>query len=380
MRWIIRGIAYDTEAAEEVFQATHGDDAPSQQWWSLYRNAAGAFFEVYSDHNGVFDGCRPLSDQEAQDWLELNANYLVEKYFGPLPEASPTNSPMSIEKRRLVLAGTKMLKALGHTGFESMLLEFGAPEDVGSGSGLLARANSLARYVLSNPDAQAYDRSLLSDAIIKRARAVYERGQTNNISDEERHEFGEASAVFDSTAFAADLVKPPSVLDQVLGAVPAVVSAPHAARPKARRKVFIVHGHDPGPREAVARFLERIDFEPVILHERPNKGRTIITKFQQEAADVGFAVVLMTPDDPGLKGEGSPGRSRQNVVFELGFFIGVLGPERVAAVVKGDVEKPSDFDGVMYIQFDSGDGWKLTLARELEAAGFDVDLNKARSQ
>ena len=65
-------------------------------------------------------------------------------------------------------------------------------------------------------------------------------------------------------------------------------------------KVFVVHGHDDAAREAVARFIEKLGFEkPIILDERPNKGRTIITKFREEAADVAFAVVLMTPDDTG---------------------------------------------------------------------------------
>ena len=150
-------------------------------------------------------------------------------------------------------------------------------------------------------------------------------------------------------------------------------------RPKQRKKVFIVHGHDEAPREAVARFLEKLDFEAVILHERPNKGRTIIAKFQQEAADVGYAVVLMTPDDYGGKdGEQAKGgkpRARQNVVFELGFFIGVLGPERVAALVKGNVERPSDFEGVIYISIEDS-GWRLQLAKELEAAGFTFDWAK----
>jgi predicted nucleotide-binding protein len=151
---------------------------------------------------------------------------------------------------------------------------------------------------------------------------------------------------------------------------------PVANAPTSERKVFIVHGQDEGPREAVARFLERIGFEPVILHEQPNKGRTIITKFREEAADVGFAVVLMTPDDHGGKQSADTGpRARQNVVFELGFFIGALGPARVAALVKGDVEKPSDFEGVVYISLDQGH-WKIDLAKELKAAGFDVDFNR----
>jgi predicted nucleotide-binding protein len=146
-------------------------------------------------------------------------------------------------------------------------------------------------------------------------------------------------------------------------------------------KVFVVHGHDDATRETVARFIEKLGFEAIILHERPNKGRTIITKFREEAAGVGFAVVLMTPDDVGGKafshatGPVQP-RARQNVVFELGFFIGALGPERVTALVKGEVERPSDFEGVVYIQLDSG-SWKADLARELEAADYHIDWNKA---
>jgi hypothetical protein len=77
-----------------------------------------------------------------------------------------------------------------------------------------------------------------------------------------------------------------------------IEGSPEAAR-RDVTKVFIVHGHDEAARETVARFVEKLGFEAIILHERPNKGRTIITKFREEAANVGFAVVLMTPDDVG---------------------------------------------------------------------------------
>lgn len=169
-------------------------------------------------------------------------------------------------------------------------------------------------------------------------------------------------------------------LEEQIGEVDAAASASLiGASLTPTRKVFVVHGHDEGQREAVARFLERIGFEPVILHERPNKGRTIITKFREEAADIGFAVVLMTPDDHGSAVPLVVGRShlraRQNVIFELGFFIGKLGPDRVAALVKGDIERPSDFDGVVYISLDDKD-WPRTLGRELEAAGYEIDWNK----
>ena len=143
------------------------------------------------------------------------------------------------------------------------------------------------------------------------------------------------------------------------------------------KKVFIVHGRDDGTKQTVARFIERLGLQPIILHERPNKGRTIITKFREESAAVGFAVVLMTPDDLGRAADDTQlkPRARQNVVFELGFFIGSLQPERVAALVKGDVEKPSDFDGVVYISLDRAD-WQMLLGQELKVAGYEFDWNK----
>ena len=132
-------------------------------------------------------------------------------------------------------------------------------------------------------------------------------------------------------------------------------------------------------RETVARFLEKLDLEPVILHQQPNKGCTIIEKFEDHPV-VDFAVVLLTPDDLGAlaaNGDDLKPRARKNVILELGFFLGKLGRERVCSLVKGDVETPSDYDGVVYTEFDSAGGWKLKLAQELKAAGFDVDFNKA---
>jgi hypothetical protein len=85
------------------------------------------------------------------------------------------------------------------------------------------------------------------------------------------------------------------------------------------QKVFLVHGHDDGTKETVARFLSKIGLEPVILHEQPNKGRTIIEKFQ-DYSDVSYAIVLLTPDDIGAafkKKETLSPRARQNVVFEF---------------------------------------------------------------
>lgn len=140
-------------------------------------------------------------------------------------------------------------------------------------------------------------------------------------------------------------------------------------------RIFIVHGHDDGARESVARFLERLGFEPIILHEQANKGRTVIEKVEANS-DVSFAIVLLTPDDEGCARGGTlEPRARQNVLLELGYFIGRLGRERVCALRRGAVEIPSDFAGVVWETMDSSSGWKQALGRELEAAGHTIDWN-----
>jgi hypothetical protein len=141
------------------------------------------------------------------------------------------------------------------------------------------------------------------------------------------------------------------------------------------KKVFIVHGHDDGAREAVARFLEKIGFKAIILHEQANQGRTVIEKVEAHG-DVGFAVVLLTPDDEGcMKGGNLEPRARQNVLLELGYFIGRLGRDKVCALKRGELEIPSDFAGVVWETMDASNGWKSALGRELEAAGHQVDWN-----
>jgi predicted nucleotide-binding protein len=144
------------------------------------------------------------------------------------------------------------------------------------------------------------------------------------------------------------------------------------------QSVFIVHGHDVQARETVARFVERLDLKAVILHEQPNKGRTIIEKFEEYSA-VPFALVLLTPDDVGsAKNEiaNQKGRARQNVVLELGFFVGKLGRNNVCALYKHGVEIPSDYQGVLYIEMDDAGAWQAKLVREMRAAGLSVDLNR----
>jgi predicted nucleotide-binding protein len=166
---------------------------------------------------------------------------------------------------------------------------------------------------------------------------------------------------------------------EIIEVSPSIIQQP--ARPSQQRtlskKVFVVHGHDDGMRETVARFIEKLGLSPIILSEQPNAGKTIIEKFEASSEDVGYAVVLLTPDDIGYPkdrpGEAQP-RARQNVILELGYFVAKLGRSGVCALHKGDVEIPSDYHGVLYLKMDSN--WQIVLAKEIKQVIKDIDLNK----
>lgn len=145
-----------------------------------------------------------------------------------------------------------------------------------------------------------------------------------------------------------------------------------------KNDIFIVHGHDDLAKTEVARFIEQIDFNPIILHEQANAGTTIIEKIEK-FSNVGFGIVLYTPCDLGAKASeinAPKHRARQNVVFEHGYLNGKLGRHNVCALVKGDIEVPNDISGLVYIQMDTHGAWKLALSKELREANYDVDMNK----
>jgi predicted nucleotide-binding protein len=117
---------------------------------------------------------------------------------------------------------------------------------------------------------------------------------------------------------------------------------------KHRQKVFIVHGHDDVSKLELARFLFQKGLEPIILHEQPNSGRTIVEKFEKDTLNVEYAFILLTRDD---LCDGQNFRARQNVILELGYLWGKLGRHNVCCLYKGEVELPSDIHGIIYIKF-----------------------------
>ena len=143
-------------------------------------------------------------------------------------------------------------------------------------------------------------------------------------------------------------------------------------------KVFIVHGHNNEALSETKSLLYKLGLDPVVLREQANKGQTIIEKIDTYS-NVGFGIVLYTPcDKGGLNKEDAEvkPRARQNVVFEHGYLIGKIGRERVCALVKNKVETPGDISGVVYIEMDNHQAWEYRLGKELQLAGYNVDLNK----
>ena len=151
------------------------------------------------------------------------------------------------------------------------------------------------------------------------------------------------------------------------------------AIPKNNNKVFIVHGHDDLAKETVARSLEKMGFEAIILHEQPDEGKTVIEKIEANS-DVAYAVVLYTECDLGrdktLPESENQNRARQNVVFEHGYLTAKLGRDHVCPLVKGKVETPGDISGVVYTPMDDNKAWEMKLYKNMKAVGINVDLNK----
>lgn len=149
----------------------------------------------------------------------------------------------------------------------------------------------------------------------------------------------------------------------------------------ANRKIFVVYGHDEIARTQLEALLRRWDLEPIILDQQASAGQTIIEKLEEYTADVGYAIVLATPDDEGkAKSEtATKSRVRQNVVLELGMFLAKLGRERVAILLKEatDFERPSDIQGLIYIPFQNKvDEVSLNLIRELSRQGYTIDPSR----
>jgi predicted nucleotide-binding protein len=162
----------------------------------------------------------------------------------------------------------------------------------------------------------------------------------------------------------------------------AMASAQHATSASdARRRVLVVCGNDSEMKQAITNALTKLMLVAVVICEEPSQGRKIVERFQ-DYADVGFAVVLLSPDDSVYVKDEPPTkrklRPRQDVIFELGFLLGKLGKSNVLVFFKecANFEIPTDFEGLRVVAFDDRDSWKLALIRELTNCGYNVDAGR----
>lgn len=158
--------------------------------------------------------------------------------------------------------------------------------------------------------------------------------------------------------------------DDVLGSRSEANPVPVPA-PRGERVVFIIHGHDELNTLRLQKLLkEQWHIESIILSGEPGRGRTLIEKFEQEAQRADYALALMTPDDFILVSDGEYAQARPNVIFEIGWFYGRLGRERVTILFRKGTKIHSDLDGIQRIEFEESISEKVAdLHRELSAVG-----------
>jgi len=262
--------------------------------------------------------------------------------------------PLPAPPRPELLRARDAMSEWGHTEIDDILLEAGvngltAGRDLGSRRD---RANAIVRFALDHPAATTAENSLLSAFLARQTLGQGDVGATPQA--ESTRETATDSSV-------AVSLKPASIEGR-----------------RSPNTVFVVHGQNQVARDSVVSFLEAVGLRGIVLHEQPNMGRHLLTKFIEETELITFAVVLMTDDDVGgLRGAALAPRARQNVILELGYFLSHLGQRRVCALITPGLQTPSDFDGIVYIKMDERGLWKTELRRELRAAGMPLIENKS---
>lgn len=297
--------------------------------WTLRDSLDIGDFEFSRNHWAV-------KDRELLQVLEREGHY-----YQPEAINGFSDNQLPSPSRRQLLQARSEISKWGHTEIDDFLIEAGvtdmrAGREIGSRRD---RANAILQYVLENPAALTIEGNLLSAF-------VYRCASSSELPSSEQ----------DAAEFQMqDYEEQPRNSDRV------------------PNRVFVVHGQNEQARELVTNVLSEVGLEAIVLHEQPNMGRHLLTKFIEEAELVTFAVVLMTDDDVGaLKGGEAAPRARQNVILELGYFLSHLGSSGICALVSPGLETPSDFDGIVYISMDESGNWKTELLRELRAANLPI--------
>ena len=147
------------------------------------------------------------------------------------------------------------------------------------------------------------------------------------------------------------------------------------------RRIIVVSGTDEIMKQTITGALRKLGLAAIVMSEEPVQGKKIVDRFA-DYADVGFALVLLSPDVYVYpKGEEATKRERipkQDVTLMFGFLLGKLGKDKVLAFYResSNFAFPIDFEGVKFTALDDRDSWKLTLIRELTNCGYTVDAER----
>lgn len=267
--------------------------------------------------------------------------------------SSFVHRPLPAPSRSDLINARNTVSEWSHTEIDDFLLEAGV-RDLSAGHNIGSRrdrANSIVEFIFNNPTATTAENSLFSLFIVRATKSI-----TNDTTE-------------DAESDSASKGIYPRQPDQERSTKESSDRSPN--------RVFVVHGQNKSARNQIVSFLSKVGLNGIVLHEQPNMGRHLLTKFIEEAELVTFAIVLMTDDDVGgLKDSDLAPRARQNVILELGYFLAHLGQQKICALVTPGLETPSDFDGIVYISMDSDGEWETELRRELRAAGMPLVENE----
>lgn len=155
-----------------------------------------------------------------------------------------------------------------------------------------------------------------------------------------------------------------------LGSFPLACPVSQASLAPATRNVFIIHGHDELNTRRLSQLLQgHFGLNPIAMLAKPGMSRPLTDKFEDEAQTCSFAFALFTPDDEVVKSNETYNQARPNVIYEVGWFIGRLGRERVNLILRTGTRIHSDLDGVSQIRFsDNVEDKFLEIQKELKAA------------
>lgn len=260
--------------------------------------------------------------------------------------------------------------------------------------------------VVKGKEYYEYDQSLTS---VKKLIKLYSKGQNFLFSGIriDPHDIGKIR-IYETESLEKNITGA-RVWDVGINATRRFIGSPpsEAFAPKPRTKdVFIVHGTDHKPLKELKTLLCEFGLNPIVLHEQPSGSRTIVEQLEKYSGKVGYAFVILTPDDVGclkkrylnlhdvcLSKENESenkrknmefffrniikmliNRARQNVILEFGLFMGKLGRGRVCCLYK-DVELPSDMHGIVYIRFkESVNEVRDKIVKELKAVGYEIKM------